>query len=397
MTRRVAWFGLGWLVLGAASAGLSCSGGGDDDGGPVGDGATGDGDGVDWPDVPEPPDASGLDAPSPPPADEICADLCFEIEWCSAEPDPGCDARCAEDMGDCSDDELRDLAECTRYFCSEEAYCTAEVACYTPVPYCRDGVCDPGESCLNCAFDCGGCTCGDGQCNGDESCDSCPGDCGSCFCGDGRCSPGECATCDTDCPDGCFCPHDECTPGDALDPGCGDCVASTCDEDPYCCSSSWTGFCVRTAEDVCGLDCPPVCGDGLCEEGENSGTCPNECPPTCGDGFCSEQCGFCVEDCGECVCGNGECEVEECGSCEADCPGCVCPHDVCTLGEPLDRDCGVCQSTVCSIFSYCCSGEWDAFCRLAADALCDVDCPAECGDGFCEPEESCGVCPADCC
>lgn len=72
---------------------------------------------------------------------------------------------------------------------------------------CGDGGCDEGESCSNCASDCGSCSaptfCGDGACNGSESCSTCASDCGACpviSCGDGTCNGTEtCSTCATDC------------------------------------------------------------------------------------------------------------------------------------------------------------------------------------------------------
>jgi hypothetical protein len=53
---------------------------------------------------------------------------------------------------------------------------------------------------------------------------------------------------------------------------------------------------------------PPVCGDGICDVGENCTTCPRDCgvcpppPPVCGDGVCNgaETCGTCAADCGAC-------------------------------------------------------------------------------------------------
>ncbi len=73
-----------------------------------------------------------------------------------------------------------------------------------PDPYCGDNNCDTGETCSNCAVDCGTCDpyCGDGSCNGDETCSSCSSDCGACpaSCGDGTCDSNEnCENCPADC------------------------------------------------------------------------------------------------------------------------------------------------------------------------------------------------------
>ena len=58
-------------------------------------------------------------------------------------------------------------------------------------PRCGDGTCNSGESCSNCAQDCGACPpppdvpmgprCGDGTCNSGENCSNCMQDCGACM------------------------------------------------------------------------------------------------------------------------------------------------------------------------------------------------------------------------
>ena len=57
--------------------------------------------------------------------------------------------------------------------------------CYTQAA-CGNGVCSPsyGETCSNCASDCGACpqVCGDYNCSGTETCGNCPQDCGACLC-----------------------------------------------------------------------------------------------------------------------------------------------------------------------------------------------------------------------
>jgi hypothetical protein len=87
-------------------------------------------------------------------------------------------------------------------------------------PNCGDGVCNGGETCASCAADCGECaaSCGDGACNGDETCASCAADCGACsYCGDGRCTGGEsCELCPADCGEceGVVCGDGICDPGE---------------------------------------------------------------------------------------------------------------------------------------------------------------------------------------
>ncbi len=85
-----------------------------------------------------------------------------------------------------------------------------------------------------------------------------------------------------------------------------------------------------------GKDCdaapPPVCGDGVCEDGE---VCEKDCcDHACGDGVCSEG-EDCPDDCDHDHCGDHVCQEGE--QCESDCqpPGCdgmcgeddTCPED----------------------------------------------------------------------
>lgn len=69
------------------------------------------------------------------------------------------------------------------------------------------------------------------------------------------------------------------------------------------------------------------CGDGVCDIGENFGTCPTDCGPICGDDNCEENKGEgyegCPEDCGP-VCPDGDCETdkgENFINCPDDCSG----------------------------------------------------------------------------
>jgi len=112
--------------------------------------------------------------------------------------------------------------------------------------------------------------------------------------------------------------------------------------------------CVRDAGTV---DPGPVCGDGVCEQGEDCSGCASDCgacPPVCGDGVCEsdETCGSCASDCGACppVCGDGVCEGgESCQSCASDCGACspVCGDGRCEQGETCQScasDCGACET-----------------------------------------------------
>ncbi len=121
----------------------------------------------------------------------------------------------------------------------------------------------------------------------------------------------------------------------------------------------------------------PVCGDGVCDDGEDSANCEQDCPaqgPVCGDDVCEEgeDADNCAVDCGPDgpECGNGVCEEgEDTDNCEQDCPadGPECGNGVCEEGEDTNN--------------------------------CAADCPAEgpeCGNGVCEEGEDAASCSEDC-
>ena len=74
----------------------------------------------------------------------------------------------------------------------------------------------------------------------------------------------------------------------------------------------------------------PVCGDEVCDVGEN---CVEDCS-FCGDGACDEG-EMCVEDCE--TCGDGFCAEGE--ECVIDCQALQCGDGVCNVGEECEEDC----------------------------------------------------------
>jgi hypothetical protein len=167
-------------------------------------------------------------------------------------------------------------------------------------------------------------------------------------------------------------------------------------------------------EDTC-----PICGDDLCEGGEDSTTCPGDCPldlSSCGDGTCTGDENFinCPSDCT--VCGDGQCTgAETSATCCTDCAcpagtSCdpsqllclsdtVCGDGTCEDGEDLAgcaADCSVCGDAQCTgdeTTATCCTD-----CGCPDGFACDLIClPVSiCGDGTCDIDETTASCAADC-
>jgi hypothetical protein len=238
------------------------------------------------------------------------------------------------------------------------------------IAFCGDGICygESGEeNCSSCPDDCGTCpVCGNGICeagNPEEGWLLCPEDCG--WCGDGTCSLNELPEetfCNKDC--GIACGDGICAKGEGTTAG----LPGFC---PVDCGGCYDGVCGYrdlfdpTLVDCKDADCGATCGDGACENTENSTTCPFDCP-ACGDDVCAWQDGT-PEDCPE------------------DCTA-PCGDGLCTAGETAEgcpQDCGPCGDGVCS---------W----KEAAQASCWSDCDADCGDGTCQMWEDESKCPVDC-
>jgi len=213
---------------------------------------------------------------------------------------------------------------------------------------CGNNVCEEGETCSNCATDCGcnlGYVCESGQCVEEV------------ICGDNKCSSGE------------TCIQDNCCNGNSYNlnsdnNNCGSC-GSICFINQACTS----GACINQTE---------YCGDGLCNANENCGTCTGDC--ACAD---NTKCKV-----NQCVtfCGNGICEENEEGSCKADCKW--CGDDSCNGNETYDtcsQDCEnpvICGDNICDNNENCCVdcgcdagyGCLDNSCVLTYECISDSDC-----------------------
>lgn len=174
-------------------------------------------------------------------------------------------------------------------------------------------------------------TCGDGTCEGDETEATCPKDCQTPVvkdkCGDGICDILETfESCPQDCKTVCGNKICEKSGGESFE-NCKE----DCDAPGYCGDGICNALEGETTE-TCSLDCKKkiFCGDGTCSNGETRLNCPKDCPPVCGDGRCEdpeETETNCPEDCEDtpieytAVCGDGSCEEPDENStiCPADC------------------------------------------------------------------------------
>jgi len=143
-----------------------------------------------------------------------------------------------------------------------------------------------------------------------------------------------------------------------------------------------------------------VCGDGVCDAGEDAASCPEDCLPVCGNGVLEpgEQCDDgnttggdgCSATCKiESFCGDGLCQRgEDALSCPEDCLP-VCGNGVLEPGEQCDdgnTTKGDGCSATCQVESFCGNG----LCETGEDPLtCPQDCPGVCGNGVLEPGEQC--------
>jgi hypothetical protein len=367
-------------------------------------------------------------------------------DCCAPQDGPGCgDAAiqacvCAQDDFCCTNtwDSLC-VGEVEEFGCGAcggggDEFCpgyTGTSSCCTDADACgwaADGICDCQGTCAWDSDDCGGGgpTCGDGACEAGETCTTCEADCGPCG-GAGDCCEVQSA------------------------PGCGDpgIQACVCAQDDYCCATAWDSVCVGEVEDFgCGACdgggddfCPGYTGTSSCCTGTDpcdwgsdgicdcQGTCAwdgEDCGPTsfCGDGACDpdESCTTCEQDCGPCGGGGDCCEAQDGPGCgDAAIQACVCAQDdfCCTntwdsvcVGEVEEFGCGACGGggeDYCPGYtgtSSCCTTSDP--CGWAADSICDcqgtctwdtADCGGGgpvCGDGACDPDETCLSCEADC-
>ena len=179
-----------------------------------------------------------------------------------------------------------------------------------------------------------------------------------------------------------------CTPGLSIACDCADGRMGS----QTCLPSETYGICVCGTGFDLGVDGMSACGNGACDPGESTATCPADCPAAmCGNGACDagETTATCPADCPAMMCGNGVCDAgETAASCPADCPAAMCGNGVCDAGETMASCPADCPTIMCGN-GVCDAGE--------TTASCPADCPAAmCGNGVCDAGETMATCPADC-
>jgi hypothetical protein len=226
-----------------------------------------------------------------------------------------------------------------------------------------DGCCPSGCSAAN-DNDCST-GCGNGICEITESCESCSQDCA---CGPGQmCCSGQCkapaCSSDSECGDANSCTLDSCVGAGTCDARCEHGQVTSCLNDDGCCP----GSCNALNDN----DCSVQCGNGLCEPGESCQSCSRDCGCSGGTLCCN---GVCVEP--ACV-SDSQCDDSK----------------DCTLDRCLNSNTCLARCETQAI-TQCANG--DGCCPDSCDANNDNDCVAKCGNGLCEPGESCESCQQDC-
>lgn len=161
---------------------------------------------------------------------------------------------CASCLMDCGICKKADGASCDYASLCQGGYCN-EGRCGSSPYYCGNAYCDAGETCTNCARDCGACPRQNGAvCDYDDDCASkhcVHGKCraGETYCGDSECDAAEtCKTCARD---------------------CGACDSAACTKDSDCAG----GHCVHKE---CRSE-TTYCGDDVCDLGETCAKCQRDC------------------------------------------------------------------------------------------------------------------------
>ncbi len=213
-------------------------------------------------------------------------DACTLDTYCMAGQCQGGTAKVCKDFNICTKDSCNKYQGCifeplTNTPCNDGDYCTEPDVC-------QNGVCAPGPVKQECLVPCGNGICEAGE---GTALNPCPVDCG--WCGDGVCGikESENATCPMDCEASCG--NTKCEYGEtAIGPPNTPPGRVWCPVDCHGCGDGTCGSGENFTN--CFVDCPPPCGNSICDPGENPAPrtvsnpmgCPEDCKAGCGNGIC---------------------------------------------------------------------------------------------------------------
>ncbi len=168
-------------------------------------------------------------------------------------------------------------------------------------------------------------------------------------------------------------------------PGCtdADCCTTVCTTDPLCCSLGWDAECVGLADSLC---------VGLCGASASGDCLVPHATPACDRGeCCATVCAldpYCCDFAWDFTCallaslncppkGPGQCGDPSAGSCTV-------PHASAACDDLA------CCELVCAIDPSCCSQSWDFVCATVAQQYCVESCEPECPPNSVAEDEDCG-------
>jgi hypothetical protein len=162
--------------------------------------------------------------------------------------------------------------------------------------------------------------------------------------------------------------------------GCNDatCKNCVCDLDADCCTEGlgWDAQCVDEANVECAASCTCEVAGTCCEQHFDTVGCDDR---RCQDCVCTLDESCCTEG------WDARCADEAGHECQERCMGCG-PSDCCDVREQGGCSDDACQTCVCAVDDFCCSGAWDGTCVDIADNNCASTCQ-------CNPVSTC---PGDC-
>ena len=166
------------------------------------------------------------------------------------------------------------------------------------------------------------------------------------------------------------CDHDTCTEGEPLGSNCGSCAAAICEHDSYCCTTEWDHLCVGHVETQCAGSCDGSNGGSCSHNPCSTGDPLSAACSSCVDTVCDDD-PYCCQTSWDDICVG---QAEDVASCNCDGGGSDCAHDECELGGPLTEGCSACAQEVCDADDYCCTTDWDVYCTDAAEDIAACNC-----------------------